>query len=169
MVAEVSFVTENTMHGNTLRDTVVGVIERPMTEISMDVGYIYVLTNSAMPGLVKIGRSTDVNRRVKELSVATGVPDAFVVELFHLTAAVSEVESLVHDALNEHRYKENREFFAISPSKAISTIRKYVREPPTRFERTPPQEAVETPKWECRRCGFGYNRSEQRFCPKCDF
>jgi hypothetical protein len=39
---------------------------------------VYVLTNEAMPGLVKIGRTTDgVEARISQLSVATGVPLPF--------------------------------------------------------------------------------------------
>jgi hypothetical protein len=140
-----------------------------MAEPSMDVGYIYVLTNPAMPGLLKIGRSTDVNRRVKELSVHSGVPDAFVVEMFHLTAAVTEVEALIHEALQEHRYNENREFFAMSLSLAIATVSRHIKQPLTRFERLPQQDVAEPPNWECRRCGFQYPKSDQPFCPKCQF
>lgn len=42
---------------------------------------IYVLTNDAMPGLIKIGRTSgeSVERRVAELSRATGVPLPFKV------------------------------------------------------------------------------------------
>jgi T5orf172 domain len=66
----------------------------------MAVGYIYVLTNPAMPGLVKIGHTTDVQRRVKELSTATGVPSTFVVELFQLTADAAETEALIDTSLD---------------------------------------------------------------------
>ena len=41
-------------------------------------GYVYVLINSSMPNLVKIGKTTkDPNERVKELSSATGVATPF--------------------------------------------------------------------------------------------
>jgi predicted Zn-ribbon and HTH transcriptional regulator len=140
-----------------------------MIESFVDVGYIYVLTNPAMPGLVKIGRTNDVNRRVRELSVASGVPNAFVVESIQLTAAAAEVELLIHEALDAHRHNENREFFAIAPSVAMSTVCRFVREPSTKYERTPWREEISPPDWECRRCGFEYPKTEFQFCPKCQF
>ena len=38
---------------------------------------IYILTNACMPGLVKIGRTEDLDRRLKELYRATGTPLPF--------------------------------------------------------------------------------------------
>ena len=38
-------------------------------------GYVYILSNPGMPGLLKIGMTRfDPTRRVQELSSATGVP-----------------------------------------------------------------------------------------------
>jgi hypothetical protein len=45
----------------------------------MEQGWIYVLVNSSLPGLVKVGRtSRSTQERVAELSAATGVPTPFV-------------------------------------------------------------------------------------------
>ena len=45
------------------------------------IGRVYVLSNKAMPGLVKIGYTYGaVESRVSELSSATGVPIAFQIE-----------------------------------------------------------------------------------------
>jgi len=85
-----------------------------------------------------------------------------------LTAA-AEVESLIHEALDAHRHSENSEFFAIAPSIAMSTVSRYVREPSIKYERTPRQEEISPPNWECRRCGFEYRRAEFQFCPRCQF
>ena len=43
----------------------------------MTKGIVYVLTNEAMPGLVKIGYTTDLKRRIKELSQPSGIPAPF--------------------------------------------------------------------------------------------
>lgn len=41
-------------------------------------GYVYILSNPSMPGLLKIGMTRfDPTRRVQELSSATGVPTQF--------------------------------------------------------------------------------------------
>ncbi len=40
---------------------------------------VYVLTNPTMPGLIKIGRTTNLEQRVKSLSSDTGVPLPFEV------------------------------------------------------------------------------------------
>ena len=56
-----------------------------------DLGILYVLTNSFMPGLVKIGCTTGpVEDRIKALSGGTGVPVAFSC---HFAARVSNLEN----------------------------------------------------------------------------
>ena len=41
-------------------------------------GYVYILSNISMPGLLKIGMTRlDPTKRVKELSSSTGVPTPF--------------------------------------------------------------------------------------------
>ena len=43
-------------------------------------GYVYVLSNPAMPGLYKIGSTRDLTSRLKDLSNGTGVPAEFEIE-----------------------------------------------------------------------------------------
>ena len=46
-------------------------------------GYLYILSNPSMPGLLKIGLTTrPVLDRVEELNAATGVPTAFKIEAY---------------------------------------------------------------------------------------
>lgn len=74
-------------------------------------GTIYFLINSAMPGLVKIGRTAGtIEARLRQLS-ATGVPQPFqVVATFQVTET-DTCEKSIHDALAAYRPNKNREFF----------------------------------------------------------
>ena len=74
------------------------------------------LTNPAMPGLVKIGctgrRPSD---RARELSDKTGVPAPFAVAWCCSVSDWQAVERLTHSRLSACRPNRNREFFACSP------------------------------------------------------
>lgn len=80
-------------------------------------GYIYCLTNESMPGLVKIGMTTeDPESRTRELSSATGVPTPFRLEISKRILNPREKERAVHDLLSSlgFRVNEKREFFDCS-------------------------------------------------------
>jgi hypothetical protein len=95
----------------------------------MAVGYVYILSNSAMGKLLKIGFTCgSVERRARELSGATGVPGAFVVEYFHISEDIEEIETLVHAELNGLRYSGNREFFDASVSDAVAVIQRLIND-----------------------------------------
>jgi hypothetical protein len=88
----------------------------------MAAGFVYVLTNKAMPGLVKIGFSTrSPEERAVELST-TGVPFPFVVAFSAEVENAVEAEAATHLALTEHRVSSAREFFRISVESAVSAI-----------------------------------------------
>src|SRR3990167_2029789 len=85
-------------------------------------GYVYVLTNSALPGLVKIGRTTNSpDERAAELS-STGVPHRFVVAYHELFEDCIAAERKVHAALAAHRGNGDREFFSVSAKTAILCV-----------------------------------------------
>lgn len=93
------------------------------------VGRVYVLSNKAMPGLLKIGYTMNtVEGRVKELSIATGVPTDFVIEYQVECRDPVEVEALAHAAFDQHRYNKSREFFSISLEQAVEVIREKASE-----------------------------------------
>ena len=83
-------------------------------------GILYVMTNRAMPGLVKVGivetgvASGDLERRKAELSRPTGVPLPF--ECTHAIQVKNprELESALHALLGDKRVNAKREFFEIS-------------------------------------------------------
>ena len=84
-------------------------------------GWVYVLSNRAMPYVLKIGFSTkDPSLRIQELNT-TGLPHPFVVEYDVLVMGPREVEQAVHAELKRHH--EAKEFFRISVAAAISAIR----------------------------------------------
>ncbi len=86
-------------------------------------GIIYVLTNPAMPGLVKIGKTTrgNVDARLSEL-YSTGVPVPFECEFAGRVADESKVEKAFHLAFGPYRLNPKREFFQIAPEQAITLL-----------------------------------------------
>ena len=93
-------------------------------------GIVYVLTNSAMPGLVKIGMTTreSIDRRMKEL-YSTGVPVpfecAYACEVSSSDCA--KIENALHIAFAPNRINANREFFSIAPRQAIAILELFNR------------------------------------------
>lgn len=89
----------------------------------MTPGYVYILTNEAMPGLIKIGRTTrDVDLRASELW-QTGVPQRFDVFCACRTLDCVQLEAYAHASLSQHRVSRSREFFRADPELAYDTIR----------------------------------------------
>lgn len=85
-------------------------------------GYVYVLTNSAMPGIVKVGRTTrDVPTRVTEL-FQTGVPVPFDVVGSVYSPDCHVLEARAHAALGRHRVDAGREFFRCKPEIALEVV-----------------------------------------------
>ena len=88
-------------------------------------GYVYILSNPGMPGLLKIGMTRfDPTRRVQELSSATGVPTPFQLvyyrEFHDCVAAELEIHSIF--ATKGLRYNDQREFFSVDTVEAINTL-----------------------------------------------
>lgn len=85
---------------------------------------VYVLTNSAMPGLVKIGYTSqdDANSRIAQL-YTTGVPVPFTIEYACKVQNAEEVEKALHIAFGLNRINPKREFFRIEPDQAIAILK----------------------------------------------
>jgi len=89
----------------------------------MSQGFIYVLINQAMPGIVKIGRTVrSTNERANEIST-TGVPHDFIVVYEQQFLDCIEAERKIHEYFAEYRVNKNREFFQVSPKEVIEHIR----------------------------------------------
>jgi len=83
---------------------------------------VYVLTNEAMPGLVKIGRTNgDLASRIRGL-YSTGVPLPFELLYACEVRDAADVESKLHDAFGDHRLSKGREFFRLAPERARATM-----------------------------------------------
>lgn len=90
-----------------------------------DAGFVYVLINPSMPGLVKIGKTERAPEdRIKELSAATGVPTPFILVYHSHFESCSAAEIYIHTVLEERGYKvaSNREFFSAPVQEAIQVV-----------------------------------------------
>lgn len=90
-----------------------------------DVGFLYVLANSAMPGLVKVGKTNrSPAERAAELSAATGLPTPFIVVFEQLFEDCDDAERFVHALLSEKGFRvaDNREFFNATANEVIRAI-----------------------------------------------
>lgn len=89
-----------------------------------DLQIVYVLSNPAMPGLVKIGYTSqvDANTRIGQL-YTTGVPVPFKLEFACKVPNADEVEQALHVAFGPHRINPKREFFKIDPEQAIAILK----------------------------------------------
>ena len=90
----------------------------------MDDGLVYLLSNPAMPGLVKIGMTErkGVKSRMREL-FSTGVPVPFECNYAGKVSNPKKVESALHQAFGPDLIKPKREFIEIEPDKAIVLLK----------------------------------------------
>lgn len=87
-------------------------------------GIVYLLTNPAMPGLVKIGITTrgDVRNRMDEL-YTTSVPVPFECAFACRVENPDGVEDALHIAFAPNRVNPKREFFEIETNQAIAILK----------------------------------------------
>lgn len=91
-------------------------------------GYVYILTHPCFKdNIVKIGKTQGaVEDRAKQL-FTTALPKEFNIYATLKTSKFSETEELIHDYFNSSRISPNREFFSISPQKALEVFKKVQR------------------------------------------
>ena len=86
------------------------------------------LSNEAMPGIVKIGFSSkDPSKRAAEITkTEEGVPKHYSLEYDLLTIDPYAIEQATHTRLSNHHY--GKEWFRIAAEDAISTIREIAQD-----------------------------------------
>lgn len=95
----------------------------------MPAGRIYILTNSCIPSLVKIGKTAGSPEiRAKQLSQFAGVPTPFRVVHSQFTLNIHSTEARIFRALRQYRWNHKKEFFHLHPDKAVRIVRTIVLE-----------------------------------------
>lgn len=85
---------------------------------------VYILTNEAMSGYVKIGRtSTSLEQRIRELNSSTSVPLPFTAFYACTVKDAPFVEHQLHDAFDDSRINPRREFFRIAPERVVAALK----------------------------------------------
>ena len=108
----------------------------------LNVGYVYVLFNKAVPDYVKIGMTTrDVGERAKELS-NTGVPGEWKAHFSIFVPDCEKVERLSHRDLDKVRYSSNREFFNIPLEEAERIVKRRAQENISQYPGWPDPQSV---------------------------
>ena len=83
-------------------------------------GFVYIMTNDSMPGIIKVGMSTKVpTERAKELE-DTGLPMPYVVQYYAFFDDMQQAEKKAHNELSKYHY--NKEFFKTDVGTAINCI-----------------------------------------------
>src|SRR5690349_3685288 len=87
-------------------------------------GIVYILTNPAIPNMIKIGMSNaeDVKSRMAQL-YTSGVPLPFDCVYAARVPNCERVEKALHIAFGPNRINPRREFFEVDPAQAIAIIR----------------------------------------------
>ena len=93
-----------------------------MTHSSKE-GYVYVVTNEAMPNLVKIGRTiaSDPSTRFQSLNNSS-VPWPFDIQFVGKVDDCKKVEKALHFAFDALRLNPKREFFQIGSENVIAIL-----------------------------------------------
>jgi hypothetical protein len=97
--------------------------------------YVYVLSNKSMPGMLKIGFTTnEVDIRAEQLSRPTGVPTPYDIEYTYSCFNAQRIEHHVHKKLEKKRVKgeknkkDRKEFFYVDLEEAKKIIEQIGKE-----------------------------------------
>ena len=75
-------------------------------------GYLYVLSNPSMIGMIKIGvTSGSPEERASSMGMNTGVPTPFNLEWSKKVRSIYKVERAIHGKMAKNRVNKGREFF----------------------------------------------------------
>ena len=86
-------------------------------------GIVYILTNAAMPGLIKIGRTKQNDPKVRLSQLFnTSVPVPFDCVLAKQVDNPQIIESRLHKVFGPYRVTSGREFFKILPEQAVEAL-----------------------------------------------
>ena len=88
----------------------------------MPEGIVYVLVNEAFEDYVKIGKTTNLEQRLRALD-NTSVPLPFRCVYAVKVPDMDAIEKLAHNAFADHRTRSNREFFESDPMRVISALK----------------------------------------------
>ena len=87
-------------------------------------GVIYLMTNVAMPGMVKIGKTENADTLIVRLRdlYTTSVPLPFECYFAAQVDDADALEKKLHNLFGEHRVNPKREFFRADPEKIVIAI-----------------------------------------------
>lgn len=85
-------------------------------------GIVYVLTNAAFDGYVKIGKTTNLEQRLRSLD-NTSVPLPFRCVYAVEVDDEAEIERLLHQTFADNRTRTTREFFEVDAQRVISAVK----------------------------------------------
>ncbi|MEY0302593.1 GIY-YIG nuclease family protein [Providencia manganoxydans] len=90
-------------------------------------GWVYVLSNEAMPNIFKVGlTTTHPKKRARELSSSTGVPEKFEIVKAFISENPAKDEAAIHKELARYRVNEGREFFKCPLKKILSVCERII-------------------------------------------
>ena len=83
---------------------------------------IYIMTNPSFPDWIKIGRCSDLTKRIKTLSQNSAVPLPF--ECFYACRVPNgpDIENKIHTIFSDQRVSDRREFFKADPEKVVKVL-----------------------------------------------
>lgn len=87
-------------------------------------GYVYVFTNPAFPDIVKIGRTNNVDKRLRGLSASSGTPLPFECAYSVKVTNPMLLEANTHTHFLDFRVNQSREFFKVSAEVVRSFLEK---------------------------------------------
>ena len=87
----------------------------------MTQGIVYVLVNEAFDSYIKIGKTNNLEQRLKQLD-NTSVPLPFRCVFAIEVSDMDKIEKLAHSTFADHRVRANREFFEINQQRAIAAL-----------------------------------------------
>ena len=82
---------------------------------------VYLLSNPAFQNYIKIGRTKNLSARLRQLD-NTSLPLPFRCEFAVEVSDDEMTEKLLHRTFADHRVRANREFFELSPQRAIAAM-----------------------------------------------
>jgi hypothetical protein len=95
----------------------------------MSWGYVYVLYNPTMEGIVKIGRTRKSSEeRAADISRATGVAMSFLVVYDERVCDCAAVEKRLHERFSHTRVNPKREFFRVPLKEAVKALQEVAAE-----------------------------------------